>query len=113
MNLTTLFHILRARWMIIAGAVLLSVVLVGLVSVFIPRTYTATNELIVDAKAQDPISGQLLSSRMMTGYLATQVDIVRSQKVAEKVIAQESLASEPLLIDRAGGDEPLSFHGSG
>jgi chain length determinant protein EpsF len=98
MNLTTLLHILRARWLTIASVTLLAILITGVVSLFMPRTYTATNELIVDAKAQDPISGQLLSSRMIAGYLATQVDIVRSRNVAEKVIEAQGLQLDPQLL---------------
>lgn len=98
MNLTTLFHILRARWLTIATITLLAVLITGIITLFMPRTYNATNELIVDAKAQDPISGQFLSSRMIVGYLATQVDIVRSRNVSEKVIDAQNLNTDPQLL---------------
>lgn len=98
MNLTTLFHIVRARWLTIATITLLAILITAVISLFMPRTYSATNELIVDAKAQDPISGQFLSSRMIIGYLATQADIVRSRKVSEKVIVAENLNVDPQLL---------------
>lgn len=112
MNLTTLLHILRARWLTIASVALLAILVTAIVSLFMPRTYTATTELIVDAKAQDPISGQLLSSRMIVGYLATQVDIVRSRNVAEKVIEAQKLNLDPILLakyrETHEGDEASS-----
>ncbi|ACE83162.1 Wzz/FepE/Etk N-terminal domain-containing protein [Cellvibrio japonicus] len=103
MSLTTLLYILLARWRVIAG-ISLGALLLALAYILVtPRTYTSTTELLVDSKAQDPISGQLLSGRTNAAYLATQADIVRSRKVAAKVIDQLSLHQEPGLIKAAGG----------
>lgn len=122
MTLSTLFRILRARWFTIVGITFLALLITGLATMYMPRVYTATNELIVDAKAQDPISGQLLSSRLLTGYMATQEDIIRSRSVADQVIIDESLSQEPSLLvqfkNTYDGDEVshawlLAYLGSG
>lgn len=96
MNINAFIRILWARWFIIAGitgAAILAAIAINLVT---PRSYTATTELIVDGKAQDPISGQLMPARLLTGYIATQADIIRSRNVANKVINLLKL-TEPSL----------------
>src|SRR5690606_8807635 len=93
----SLLRILTARWTIIAGFILLAIIAAGLVTYFTPRSYTSTTELIIDGKGQDPVSGQSLPARMMSGYIATQADIIRSRNVANKVIDQLALTAEPSL----------------
>ena len=97
MNPSALFFILRARWLTIATITCTAIILAVAYCVLAPRIYTATTELLVDNKAQDPISGQILGSRLMSSYLATQSDIVRSRNVSTKVIEQLQLQNNPFL----------------
>lgn len=97
MNIGSFFRILTARWMMITAFTLVAIIAAGVFTWFTPRSYTSTTELIIDGKGQDPISGQSLPARMMSGYIATQADIIRSRNVASKVIDQLELANEPAL----------------
>lgn len=109
MNLAALLRILLARWLTIAGITLVAVVAAGLVTFQTPKSYTAATELIIDGKGQDPISGESLPARMLSGYIATQADIIRSRNVANKVIDQLNLPEEPALQPefRAVSTQPL------
>src|SRR5688572_30183990 len=110
MNPATLLFILQARWLTIANTTLTAILLAGLYIAFTPNTYTATTELLVDSKAQDPVSGEIIGSRLMSSYLATQADIIRSRNVASKVIEHQQLNQEPLLVHRyraSGGQDQL------
>ncbi len=113
MNLAALLRILSARWMTIAGLTLIAVVVAGIVTLQTPKSYTSTTELIIDGKGQDPISGETLPARMLSGYIATQADIIRSRNVANKVIDQLNLIEEPALQPefRAVSTEPLPSRG--
>ncbi|MGM8228009.1 chain length determinant protein EpsF [Cellvibrio sp. ARAG 10.3] len=113
MNLAALLRILRARWLTIAGMTLIAVVVAGIVTFQTPKSYTAATELIIDGKGQDPISGESLPARMLSGYIATQADIIRSRNVANKVIDQLNLIEEPALQPefRAASTEPLPSRG--
>ena len=113
MNLAALLRILRARWLTIAGMTLIAVVVAGVVTFQTPKSYTASTELIIDGKGQDPISGESLPARMLSGYIATQADIIRSRNVANKVIDQLTLIEEPALQPefRAASTEPLPSRG--
>ena len=113
MNLAALLRILSARWITIAGLTLIAVVVAGVVTLQTPKSYTAATELIIDGKGQDPISGESLPARMLSGYIATQADIIRSRNVANKVIDQLNLIEEPALQPefRAASTEPLPSRG--
>lgn len=107
MNPSTLFFILRAHWLTIASVAGTAFLLAAIYCLLTPRMYTATTELLVDSKTQDPISGQILGSRLMSTYLATQSDIIRSRNVTNKVL--EQLQRDPLLIEAyksANGNDP-------
>jgi chain length determinant protein EpsF len=84
--------ILRARlWVVvaIAGGVTALTLLVSLV---LPKQYTATAQLVVDMKTTDPLSG---ASQMLLGYLATQVDIIDSERVAVRVVTMTGMDKPP------------------
>ncbi|WP_296817613.1 Wzz/FepE/Etk N-terminal domain-containing protein [Thiobacillus sp.] len=95
MNFTQFLLILNARKGIILGVLLLTVAVTTVVSLLLPKQYTATTTLIIDSKSKDPFSGQLMPSQMFPGYMATQVDVIQSSNVAQKVVSELKLASSP------------------
>ncbi len=86
MNFTQFLLILKARSLVALLALGVTVATTVIVSLLLPKSYTATNTLIVDAKAKDPVTGALLPAQLMPGYMATQVDILQSQNVGLKVV---------------------------
>tara|TARA_R100001440_G_scaffold14959_4_gene25295 strand:- start:27935 stop:29302 length:1368 start_codon:yes stop_codon:yes gene_type:complete len=101
-SLESFFKILRARWLLIAGLTVFCLVATLVVSMSLPKTYTATTELIVDGKPQDLLSGQVLPAR--AGYIATQVDVIQSRKVASKVYELLPPDMRKLADQRAADD---------
>jgi chain length determinant protein EpsF len=95
MNFTQFLLILNARKAIILGVLLLTVAVTTVVSLWLPKEYTATTTLIIDSKSKDPFTGQLMPSQMFPGYMATQVDVIQSSNVAQKVVSELKLASSP------------------
>ena len=95
MNFTQFLLILNARKGIILGVLLLTVAVTTVVSLLLPKEYTATTTLIIDSKSKDPFTGQLLPSQMFPGYMATQVDVIKSSRVAQKVVRLTKLADNP------------------
>lgn len=95
MNLTQFLLILYARKWIILGVLLLTVAVTAGVSLMLPKEYTATATMIIDSKSKDPFTGQLLPSLMFPGYMATQIDIVNSSQVANKVVRELKLVDSP------------------
>lgn len=95
MNFTQFLLILKARAFVALLALGVTVATTLAVSLVLPKSYTATNTLIVDSKAKDPVTGALLPAQLIPGYMATQVDILQSQNVALKVVQGLKLADNP------------------
>jgi chain length determinant protein tyrosine kinase EpsG len=100
MTLQQFLTILRGRWRLLSTIFALVVAGVVAVSLLLPKKYTAVATVLVDVKSPDPILGMVLPAQMMSGYMATQVDIVTSQKVALMVVDALRIAENPLAIER-------------
>ncbi|QZA78228.1 chain length determinant protein EpsF [Deefgea tanakiae] len=95
MTLEQFLNILRARkW--IAISVFFTVMLVTLlVSLSLPKQYTAEAALAIDVKAADPVTGQPIAGYMAPSFMATQVDMITSQNTALKVVDTLGFAKLP------------------
>lgn len=87
--------ILRARYKIALFALLATVATTLVVSLLLPKQYTASTEVVIDVKSPDPIAGMVLPGLVMPGYMATQVDIINSDRVAQKVVKILKLDQNP------------------
>lgn len=96
MNFTQYLLVLAARKWIILGTLLLTVLTTTVVTYLLPKQYTATASLVVNMKTKDPLTGQILPVQLLPGYLTTQVDIIKSQRVALTVVHDLKLASNPV-----------------
>jgi succinoglycan biosynthesis transport protein ExoP len=67
-------------------------------SVLLPKQYTATASVVADVKSPDPIAGMMLP--VMPGYMATQADIIKSERVAHKVIKLLKLDENPAVKEQ-------------
>ena len=90
MNLSHFLAVLRARWL--SAIIVFSVVFVGaiLYLIFATRVYTATASLLIDAKP-DPVSSMLYGGAA-PALINTQVEIIRSDRVAQRVAQNLKLA---------------------
>lgn len=95
MNILQFLLILKAHAKLILLTLILSVVLVGGISLLLPKAYTSTASLVVNVRGADPVTGQAMHSQQIAGYLTTQVDVIRSPSVALKVVDDLKLAQEP------------------
>lgn len=82
----------------IAAAVFLLVAAAGIaVTLLTPKSYIATTDLLVDART-DPIAGApTLGS---PNYLATQIAIIQSERVAVGVVKRLRIADTPALVEQ-------------
>lgn len=86
MTFNQFIAILRARWL---SALLVLVVTISAtvgVSLLLPKSYTASASVVVDVRSPDPIAGMVLGAMAMPAYMATQVDIIQSDRVAQRVV---------------------------
>jgi uncharacterized protein involved in exopolysaccharide biosynthesis len=85
---------LKARWW---AALLVLGLTIGTtvgVSLMLPKQYTANASVVVDFKP-DPVSAMLYAGMASPGYLATQVDVIQSERVALRVVRNLKLADNP------------------
>lgn len=108
MSFSQILAIVKARKILVASIFLLTILTTIAVSVFLPKQYTATAAVVMDVKSPDPISGMVLQGMMTPTYMATQVDILNSSRVAKKVIQELRLNENQSLrqqwADETGGD---------
>jgi len=95
MSLTQFLLILRARWLVALLAFAVTVGTTVVVSLMLPKQYTASTAVVVDVKSPDPVTGVMMAGMMAPGYMATQVDIINSDRVAKTVVAQLGLDRNP------------------
>lgn len=97
MSLQQFLLILRARWKVALLAFMLTVATTVTVSLLLPKQYTASAAVVVDVKSPDPVSGLMLQGMMAPGYMATQVDIINSDRVAQAVVRNLRMESSPAI----------------
>jgi succinoglycan biosynthesis transport protein ExoP len=95
MNLNQLLLALRVRYKIVLLTLVVAVVATVVISMMLPKTYMATTSLVVNAKGVDSVTGMSLPSQMMPGFIATQVDIIKSKAVALRAVDELKLADNP------------------
>jgi chain length determinant protein EpsF len=90
MNLSHFLAVLRARWVsaVVVFAVVLSAAILYLI--FATRVYTATASLLIDVKP-DPVSSMLYGGAT-PALINTQLEIIRSDRVAQRVAQNLKLA---------------------
>jgi len=92
MNLSQLLLALRARYKIVLLILAVTVITTIVISKLMPKTYTASTSMVVNYKGVDAVTGLSLPAQLMPGYIATQVDIIKSRSVALKVVDALKLA---------------------
>jgi succinoglycan biosynthesis transport protein ExoP len=106
MSFGQFLSILRARkWLGLAVFVTIVSLAVGL-SLILPKKYTAAASVVVDVKP-DPIALIANPAEAMPSFMATQVDIMTSDRVALRVIRDLKLTENPQIQQqwRDAGDE--------
>ncbi len=97
MNFTQFLLILRARYRIILLTLIVVVAATVTVALLLPKTYTATTSLVLSYRGTDPVTGLTLPSQLMPGYMATQIEIIKSKAVALKVVDDLKLTDSPVV----------------
>lgn len=95
MNFSQFFLVLNARRNIILLTLCITVATALVFSLILPKTYKATATLVLNYKGVDPVTGLTLPAQLMPGYMATQVDIIKSLGVALQVVDELKLAEDP------------------
>jgi len=107
MTLQQLLLILRARVNVVLFVLLVTVVAALVVSLALPKQYTARTAVVVDVKSPDPIAGTVLPGMISPSYMATQVDIIASDRVAQRVVKALRMDEDPAVSISARNGEEL------
>ena len=100
MSLPQLLTILRARSRVIMITLIVCVGATAALTLLMPKTYKASTTMLLNYKGTDPVSGAILPAQLVAGYMATQIDIVTSRRVALKTVDNLNLANNPQLRQR-------------
>jgi polysaccharide biosynthesis transport protein len=94
MTFRQFLSILRARWWVAALVLLIAVATTLAVSLRLPKQYKAVASVVVDSKP-DPVSAMMFGGMASPAFMATQVDIIQSDRVAQRVVRNLKLNENP------------------
>ena len=88
--------ILKARWWVVLLVLGLTVGTTLLISLLLPKQYKASASVVLDFKP-DPLSIAMYGGMASPGMMATQVDIIKSDRVAQRVVRNLKLNENPAI----------------
>jgi chain length determinant protein EpsF len=100
MTLQKLLLSLRARYKVALLTLLLTVATATIISLILPKRYTAGAAVVVDIKSPDQMGGLMLQGVVPPGYMATQMDIINSPRVAKAVVTLLKMEDSPNLREQ-------------
>lgn len=99
MNLRQVLLVLRLRWWVVLFVFALTMGGAYLASTLLPKQYTASTTLLLDVRS-DPLLATLMPNLTTPAFLATQAEILRSDRVATKVVQRLGLASDSAAVEQ-------------
>jgi chain length determinant protein EpsF len=112
MTLQQFLLILRVRYKAVIFTFLSTVIVTLMVSLLLPKEYTAKTAVIVDVRSPDPVAGMVLPGMVGPGYMATQADIINSDRVAQRVVKLLRMDESPVIreqwMEATGGEGELT-----
>ncbi|MDR7376907.1 chain length determinant protein EpsF [Rhodoferax ferrireducens] len=100
MTIQQFLLILRARYKVGLTTLLIAVAATLAISLYLPKQYTASAAMVVDAKSPDLVSGLIVQGVIAPGFMATQVDIINSDRVAAAVVKLLKMDTIPAMQDQ-------------
>lgn len=97
MNAMSFLRLLWARKWIALTILGITVIATIVATSMMPSKYTAVASVVVDPKGKDVATGTAVQPDAMSGYMATQADILGSRNVALKVVDKLNLTQDPFV----------------
>lgn len=97
MTLRQILLILRLRWWLVLALFALTIAAAYVYLAVTPKRYAASTSVLLDIKA-DPLVATLTPNLAQPIYLATQTEIIRSERVAGRVVKMLGLANNPASV---------------
>lgn len=95
MNLKIFLQIIKSRAGFIAFVILAVFITMAAITYLQPKRYTASTSLVLTLQDTGPFEQLGVPNQLATSYMATQVDIVKSHKVAQKVVDGLGIVDDP------------------
>jgi len=99
MTFNQFLRIIRARWIPVLSILSVSVLATLVISLVLPKQYSATATVMADIRP-DPVAPYPMAGAMATTYMATQVDIIKSAHVGQRVVRTLRLNENPQMRER-------------
>lgn len=113
MNLRQMLVILKLRWWLVLLLFVLVVGAVAVITALTPRQYTADTSLLLDVRT-DPLVATLMPAIATPAYMATQIEVIRSDRVASRVVTLLGLSQSPAAVaqwrEATGSRVPLEIY---
>jgi polysaccharide biosynthesis transport protein len=89
--------VLAARWHWALAVLVLCVAATAMVSTTMLKRYTAWASVMLDARSPEQVAGGTPNSSLPGGYMATQMELITSERVGRAVIRALDLGKDPEL----------------
>jgi polysaccharide biosynthesis transport protein len=89
--------ILRAHYKAALAVFVLTLIAGATFSYLMPKKYVATSSLVFDVRTPDPVAG--INMTPARGYMETQVEIIKSDRIAQRVVETLKLDKSPSVIE--------------
>ncbi|NML17528.1 chain length determinant protein EpsF [Azohydromonas caseinilytica] len=86
MSIAQFLAILLARWKVVLAVLLATVLTTIGISLLLPKSYTGSASVLVQVAVPDPIAGIGLSSQLVPQVITSQVEILSSDRVAQRAV---------------------------
>lgn len=100
MNFVQFLAILRARRKLALIILFATLIPALALSLLLPKSYTATASIVVDSTKPDPLAAVLYAGGPNPSLMATQADVIQSDRVALKVVRNLKLNENPQIRDQ-------------
>lgn len=99
MSLYQFLLILRARYRLVLFVILAAIAAAMVANWLLPKKFTAQTSVLIDVRTPDPVAGASMPGMVSPSYMATQVDIIGGDLVAQRVIKMLRLDDGPNIKD--------------
>ncbi|MER2513726.1 MAG: chain length determinant protein EpsF [Nitrosomonas ureae] len=100
MDFSRFFLIILARHKLILLTLIVTMSTTLLVSLLMSKSYKSTAVMVLTHKGADPVTGLIMSPQQITGYMATQLDIIKSSRTALMVVDQLRLDQNEAVVSQ-------------
>jgi chain length determinant protein EpsF len=113
MNFRQILLILRLRWWLVLLLFLITVGGTLMVVMNMSKKYTSTTSILLDIKT-DPLLATLAPNLATPGFIATQTEIIKSDRLGTRVVKMLGLAENPAVVaqwrEQTQGRVPLETY---